>query len=158
LLEAIELAGCRAIIQADWRKSSYRPENNKNIHLVDYLPHHLILPKCLGMVHHGGAGTSHAALLNECPSIVIAYAWDQFYWGRELDKLGVSAGMIKRKYLDALQLAGAIRRLSLDLDFKQNAVQTRRNMKREKGLERAEKYLLEAFAELPITTAEEAVQ
>jgi sterol 3beta-glucosyltransferase len=157
LLEAIELAGCRAIIQADWRKSSYRPENNKNIHLVDYLPHHLILPKCLGMVHHGGAGTSHAALLNECPSIVIAYAWDQFYWGRELDKLGVSAGMIKRKYLDALQLAGAIRRLSLDPDFKQNAVQTRRNMKREKGLERAEKYLLEAFAELPVTTAEEAV-
>lgn len=158
LLEAIELSGCRAIIQADWRQRSYRPDNNKNIHLVDYLPHHLILTKCLGVVHHGGAGTSHAALLNECPSIVIAYAWDQFYWGRELEKLGVSAGTIKRRYLDALQLAGAIRHLSLDPEFKQNAVQMRRNMKREKGLEKAQKHLLEAFAELTLITVEETVQ
>lgn len=144
LLAAVKLSGCRAIIQANWKSLDCNPpQNEPDVFFVDYIPHQLVLPRCLGVVHHGGAGTTHAALLSECPSIVIAYAWDQFYWGRELDRLGVSAGMLKRKYLDAIQLAGAMRRLLCDPEFKQNAVNVKRSMKREKGLQKAEKYLLD---------------
>lgn len=159
LLAAVKLSGCRAIIQANWDKISCDlPTDESDLFFIDYIPHHLILPRCLGVVHHGGAGTTHAALLSECPSIVIAYAWDQFYWGRELDKLGVSAGMIKRKFLDHIQLAGAIRRLISDPEFKQNAVNVRRNMKREKGLEKAEKYLLDAMSEFSTLSTPEVAE
>ncbi len=140
-LEAIALSGCRAIIQADWDNIEYVNPNNPDIFLIDYIPHEKILPKCFGVVHHGGAGTSHAALLSECPSIVIAYAWDQFYWGKELVRMGASAGILKRKYLEPVQLAGAIRSLIRDPEYKQNMLTIRRNIKREKGPEKAVGYI-----------------
>jgi len=143
-LEAIEMSGCRAIIQADWDNFERKlPRDNKNIQTISFIPHDDILPLCSGVVHHGGAGTSHTALLNECPSIVIAYAWDQFYWGRELQRLGASVGTLKRRSIDALQLAGMLRQLIKDDDYKHNVVSVKRAMKRENGVARASKLILQ---------------
>ena len=151
-LEAIELSGCRAIIEADWSNVECEiPKDNPNIFLINSILHEKILPRCMGVVHHGGAGTSHSTVLNECPSIVVAYAWDQFYWGRELDRLGVGSGMVKRKYIDSIQLAGAIRKLMLDPEYKQNAIATKRRIRREKGSDKAVKIINERYlADNPI--------
>ncbi|MFT7561966.1 MAG: sterol 3beta-glucosyltransferase [Flavobacteriales bacterium] len=154
-LEAIELSGCRAIIQADWKSYSRSiPSQLSNVYSLGYLPHELILPHCLGVIHHGGAGTSHAALMNACPSIVVAYAWDQFYWGRELMRLGTSPAMIKRKFLEPLQLAGAIKSLMLDEEYKERAQEAKRGMKREKGSKKAASVIVQAYRELEHDEAE----
>lgn len=145
-LDAIKLSGCRAVIQANWDKLKCKKVTDPHIYLIDYIPHELVVPRCIGFVHHGGAGTSHTSLLLGSPSIVIAYAWDQFYWGHELLKLGVCTGVIKRKYLDALQLSGEIRKLMVDVEFKNNAENVRRRIKREKGLDVAIK-LIENYIE-----------
>lgn len=137
-LEAISLSGCRAVIQADWSKIERPlPENSESIFFIGYAPHEGILPLCAGVVHHGGAGTTHTALLTACPSVVIAYAWDQFYWGKELQRLGACAALLKRKNLDALQLAGAIRQLLVDPEYKENSLKAKLAMKRERGVKSA---------------------
>ena len=146
--EAIELSGCRAIIQADWGKINRHPPNKNNILAINYVDHLEILPQCAAMVHHGGAGTSHTSLLSACPSVVIAYAWDQFYWGKELSRLGVSPGTIKRRYLDAVQLAGYIKTIISDPEYKENSLQAKRGMKRERGVKRACKIISEACIEI----------
>lgn len=145
-INAIQLSGCRAIIQADWKR--YRdklPTDHHQIFTADYIPHSLILPRCAGMVHHGGAGTTHSALLNGCPSIVIAYAWDQFYWGAELQRINCSPATLKRKHLDELQLAGALRQLLCDPSFSVAAADAKRRMKRERGVAKAVKIINESI-------------
>ncbi|MBN2485672.1 MAG: glycosyltransferase family 1 protein [Bacteroidales bacterium] len=140
-LEAINLCKCRAIIQADWNSINCQIPQNPNIYAISYLPHELIFPHCLGVVHHGGAGTTHTCLFEGVPSVVIAYAWDQFYWGHELVKLGASPGMLKRKYLDALQLAGEISKLMADNEYSIKTLDAKRKIKREKGVNKAVRLL-----------------
>jgi sterol 3beta-glucosyltransferase len=142
-LEAIALCNCRAIIQA---KKGQDTSDNPNVCFIDFIPHEIIFPLCLAVIHHGGAGTTHTTLLAGCPSIVIAYAWDQFYWGRELVRLGVAPGLLKRNNIDALQLAGFIKNLIVDQEYKVNAEKIRIKMKRENGVKKAvsliEEYML----------------
>ncbi len=148
--EAIALSGCRAIIQmSSERKENF--ENSNKIHWVDYVSHDKIFPHCAGVVHHGGAGTTHTTILNACPSIIIAYAWDQFYWGKELLKLGCLAGLLSRRELDSLQLAGAINKLIKDPEFKFRAKDARRKVKREKGIEKGVRLIEEMMLEIVST-------
>ncbi|MBN2485673.1 MAG: glycosyltransferase family 1 protein [Bacteroidales bacterium] len=144
--DAINLSGCRAIIQGNFDQMTVMPGKH-NVFLLGYMPHNAILPMCSGMVHHGGAGTTHTSILNGCPSIIIAYAWDQFYWGRELLKMGICPGMMKRKYLDPLQLAGAIRKLMKDPEYKMKTDDARRKMKREKGVAKTVRIIEEFVSE-----------
>ena len=44
------------------------------------VPHHLLLPECSAMMHHGGAGTCAAALTAGLPQLVCPFHFDQFSW------------------------------------------------------------------------------
>jgi sterol 3beta-glucosyltransferase len=148
IIQAVEISGCRAIIQDNWNKKT--ETNNKNIFIInDYIPHLEVFSQCLAVVHHGGAGTTHTTLLAGCPSIVVAYAWDQFYWGKELIRLGVTPGLLRRKYVDSLQLAGDIRKIMIDPEYKNNALKAQKRIKRENGVKNAvnliEKKIRESF-------------
>lgn len=48
------------------------------------IPHHLLLPDCTAVMHHGGAGTSAAVLTAGLPHIVCPFHFDQFSWVRLL--------------------------------------------------------------------------
>ena len=43
-------------------------------------PHDWLLPRCSAVVHHGGAGTTAAGILASCPSTVVPFFGDQFFW------------------------------------------------------------------------------
>lgn len=144
-LESIRMSDCRAIIQANWTNLKCVKPKDPSLFLIDFIPHELVFSRCLGVVHHGGAGTTHSTLLNGVPSIVIAYAWDQFYWGRELVNLGCCAGNLKRKFLDSLQLAGAIRKLMVDPEYKFKAEEVRRKIKRERGVVKAVDLIVQSY-------------
>jgi UDP:flavonoid glycosyltransferase YjiC (YdhE family) len=143
-VKAIRLSGCRAIIQADWENISYQLPSDLSIYKISYVSHNLVFPYCLCIVHHGGAGTTHTALVNGCPSIVMAYAWDQFSWGWMLNKLGTSPGLLKRKNVDEIQLAGFIKNIMVNPEYKSMAEKCRRKMKREAGVKKAVR-LIEAY-------------
>jgi len=72
-----------ASIFATKTKLNYKKIKNKNYFLqVSHCCHTLVLPKMLLSIHHGGSGTTHAALQAGIPSLIIPFFGDQFFWGK----------------------------------------------------------------------------
>merc|ERR1719464_891986 len=52
----------------------------KNVLFVDVAPHEWLFQRCAFTVHHGGAGTTQAAVRSGFPTIVTPFSFDQFQW------------------------------------------------------------------------------
>jgi len=102
--EAAALAGQRAIIQAEID----RPPT-ANVLFVGRTPHTQVFPRCAAVVHHAGAGTTHATLRAGVPSIPVPHVSDQFGWSDELRRLGVAPAALRRTKFTAKALASRIR-------------------------------------------------
>lgn len=70
--------------------------------------HGELFPRCSVVVHHGGAGTTAAAVRAGVPQVVVPHAADQPYWGRRMADLGVAAPPIARKDLTPSRLREAL--------------------------------------------------
>ncbi len=134
--EAARLAGCRAIIQADWDDLPSLPEAD-DVYGITQAPHQHIFPHCAAVVHHGGAGTTQAATIAGCPSIVVEHASDQPLWGSVLQRRGIAPKMLHRRSLTAQKLARAIRSVLQTLSMKKKAEEIGAMMQKEDGLTRA---------------------
>lgn len=75
---------------------------------IRHAPHDALFPRCSVVVHHGGSGTTAAAVRAGVPQVVVAHAADQPYWGRRMADLGVAAAPIARKDLTAARLRQAL--------------------------------------------------
>jgi UDP:flavonoid glycosyltransferase YjiC (YdhE family) len=135
LIDTARLSGKRAIIQSDWCKLT-KP-NDSNIYCLENAPHSKVFPCCALIVHHGGAGTTQAALLTGKPSVVVAHGFDQPYWGRQLEVMKVAPSLLLRKNLAPKQLAHAIEVGANSSEMKEQATLLGAAMKQEDGVGRA---------------------
>lgn len=112
LLQGVKLAGCRALVQAPASLHASlgpSPDTASRVRLVDRLPHDQVFPRCAAIVHHGGAGTCHAAVRAGCPSVVVAVQEEQWFWGQELQRAAAASAPLRLRETDAERLAAAIR-------------------------------------------------
>jgi rhamnosyltransferase subunit B len=58
-----------------------------------FAPFRQLLPRCAAVVHHGGIGTTAAALEAGCPQIILPLAWDQPDNANRIAKLGVGCAL-----------------------------------------------------------------
>lgn len=76
---------------------------------IDEAPHGWLLPRCSCFVHHGGAGTTHAALRAGVPSVMTPIFGDQFAAAETLDALDAGAAFeLPLQELSPSHLAKAI--------------------------------------------------
>jgi UDP:flavonoid glycosyltransferase YjiC (YdhE family) len=61
------------------------------VFVLDDTPHDWLFQRTALVVHHGGAGTSHAAARAGVPSVVVPFAGDQFFWARRLTLRGIAS-------------------------------------------------------------------
>lgn len=117
-LEATALAGCRAIIQTS---SERYPADSQidQVYFVGRHPHQPLFKQCAAVVHHGGAGTTHAASKSACPSVVLPFMDEQLFWAKQLQTLGLAGSPLPAKKVTAASLAKAIRTV-LDSKVMQN--------------------------------------
>ncbi|MEV5544410.1 nucleotide disphospho-sugar-binding domain-containing protein [Saccharopolyspora shandongensis] len=54
------------------------------------------------VVHHGGAGTTTTAARAGIPQVVLPQHYDQHYWARRVDKLGIGVAHLGRIAADSL--------------------------------------------------------
>ena len=108
LIKAVRQVGCRAIIQSNWDELVELPEF-PDIYRIISAPHHHIFPHCAVVIHHGGAGTSQAATIAGCPSIVVEHSSDQPLWGSVLQRIGIAPNLLHRRSVTAKKLARTIR-------------------------------------------------
>jgi UDP:flavonoid glycosyltransferase YjiC (YdhE family) len=101
LVCALRAAGLRGIVQRGW--AGLHAEGDDML-TVDDLPHALVFPHTAAVVHHGGAGTTAAALRAGVPSVPIPVQFDAFFWAARLSSLGVSPGSVPLRGLDARAL------------------------------------------------------
>jgi UDP:flavonoid glycosyltransferase YjiC (YdhE family) len=138
--EAVRRAGCRAIIQLPWgdlpASASYA-----DLFMLRRAPYKKIFPRCSMVVHHGGAGTTQSTLLAGRPSIIVAHVSDQFFWGSELERLGVGGKTLKRKGLSATALATGIRDVLRNPEMASRAATLGGRMAEEDGVATAIRFI-----------------
>jgi vancomycin aglycone glucosyltransferase len=120
LLEAVRRAGVRAVISRGWAKlgAETAPEG---VLFVGAEPHNRLFPRCAAIVHHGGAGTTHAAARAGVPQVVMPYLLDQHFWAHRAAIAGISAGSVRRHGRNPEPLARAIRRCLEDGALRERA-------------------------------------
>ncbi|OGQ09703.1 MAG: hypothetical protein A2138_09615 [Deltaproteobacteria bacterium RBG_16_71_12] len=101
--------GVRALVGAGWSSLASRDATGR-VFVAPAFDHDAILPRCRAAVHHGGAGTTHAALRAGLPAVVCHFLVDQPYWARRLMALGVGARVPYRR-LTADRLTHVLRPL-----------------------------------------------
>ncbi|WP_439032478.1 glycosyltransferase [Gordonia terrae] len=64
-----------------------------DLRMEAHVDHGTVLARCALAVHHGGAGTTAAALRAGTPSVICWYGSDQPFWGAQLTRLRVGLAM-----------------------------------------------------------------
>lgn len=101
------VAGRRALFYPGWSgiDPGWLPEN---FFVIDNTPHHWLFPRTSMVIHHGGAGTSHAACRAGVPSVVIPFAGDQSFWAGRLAAAGVAPKYAPHTKINAQKLSAMI--------------------------------------------------
>jgi sterol 3beta-glucosyltransferase len=107
VIAALNRLGRRGVLATGWGGLE-ADENNPNLFFLDSVPHEWLFPRCAAVVHHGGAGTTHAGLRWGCPTVICAAGMDQPFWGHRIAKLGAGPKPLKLKSMTADKLASAI--------------------------------------------------
>jgi sterol 3beta-glucosyltransferase len=76
--------------------------------------HRALFPRAAAVVHHGGAGTSHAAVTARVPSIVLPHVGDQSFWADRLHRLGVAPASLPVGKANADGIAERVRLATSD--------------------------------------------
>jgi len=132
-LEALAVAGQRGVLGAEWGGLE-SGEISPDLYLVSGMPHDWLFPRLAAAVHHGGAGTTAAALRAGIPSVIVPFGLDQPFWARRLQALGAGTPPIASKELATQPLAAAIRQAVEDPRLRANAARLSKLIRAEDGV------------------------
>ncbi|WP_164102986.1 glycosyltransferase [Candidatus Laterigemmans baculatus] len=105
------------------RRSSAEP----SIRVAGYLPLGALLPRCAGIVHHGGIGTTSQALAAGIPQLVCPMAFDQFDNAQRIERLGSGRSLPMRR-LTAARLHAELQSLLSDSAYARCAAELKRRV------------------------------
>jgi UDP:flavonoid glycosyltransferase YjiC (YdhE family) len=133
VVAALARSGQRGVLATGW--GGLRAERlPPTVFALDAAPHAWLFPRMAAAVHHGGAGTTAAALRAGAPSVIVPFIVDQPFWGARVKALGVGPEPIPVKRLTAGRLAAAVQRVATDAGMRQRAQQLGAALHAEDGL------------------------
>lgn len=138
VLEATRRAGVRAVLLSGW--GALAPVDHglqPDVLVLDEAPHDRLFPHCAAVVHHGGAGTTAAALRAGTPSVVVPFGVDQAFWGSRVAALDVGPPPVPRRRLTAEALGNAITAVVADHALRRRASAVGERLRAEDGVARA---------------------
>ena len=135
VIVAARRIGVRAIISSGWSKFKSE-EVSKDIFFVGDCPHEWLFQHVTAVVHHGGAGTTAAGLLNGRPTTIVTFFGDQQFWGERIAAAGAGPHPIPHKSLNVSNLEAAVR-LCLKQETVEAAQRIAQQMRTENGVQAA---------------------
>ena len=101
--------GLRVLVVTGWGGISVTDDvRGDDVHVVGAVPHGAVLPLAAAAIHHGGAGTVHAAVRAGVPSVVVPFFGDQPFWGRQLHERGFGGQPVGRKRVTAERIGRSL--------------------------------------------------
>jgi vancomycin aglycone glucosyltransferase len=80
--------GRRAIVSRGWADVML-PDNEPDCLSIREDNLQALFKRVAAVVHHGGAGTTTIAAMAGVPQVVVPQIWDQHYWARRVQQLGI---------------------------------------------------------------------
>lgn len=132
LVEGVRRSGRRAVLNAGWAGlgGTLPPE----MLAIDEAPFDWLFPRVSAVIHHGGSGTVGYGLTCGRPTQIVAFGFDQFFWGERIQSLGVGPAPIAIHHLTPAALAGAIDHLVSDPAQRERATALGRKLSAEDGI------------------------
>ena len=129
-------AGARVVV------SSLSPELRRLLPagrflVIRYAPHDWLFPRVQAIVHHGGAGTTGAAVAAGRPQVIWPFGIDQHFWARRMADLGVAPPARPVRELADRTLGAALERALGDERMRARAAELARSVRAEDGCGRA---------------------
>ncbi|MFB8749100.1 glycosyltransferase [Streptomyces parvulus] len=135
-VRALRRAGLRGILQAG---SAGLAADGDDVLTIGDVPHALLFPQLAAVVHHGGAGTSAAALRAGVPAVTVPVTADQPFWARRLAALGAVTDPIPFGSLTAERLADSLHQVVNQQSHSRAAARAAQHMATENGAGQAVK-------------------
>lgn len=145
VLAALAKTGQRGLLAAGWSGLGKERPLPDSVFVLDSAPHTWLMPQMAANIHHGGVGTTGAALRAGVPNAVVPHFGDQPFWGEQIAKLGVGPAPIHRKQLTVDKLAEMIETAVSNPAMRQQAASLGQQIQAEDGVARGimhlQKYL-----------------
>lgn len=143
-VRALKLSGLRGVVLGGWAKLNLDklPEDlvdyaKENVLFVASAPHEWLFPQCCATVHHGGAGTTAAALRAGVPTVITPCLFDQFDHAHLVSKGGCGVGLRALSKVKGKELAAALTRCTTDDAMIARAAELGEGLQKEDGLTQA---------------------
>lgn len=139
MLEAARRAGVRLVLGVGWNgrgglDTAHLPPDVIAVGDIDY---ERVFPFMAGVIHHGGGGSTAAALRSGVPSLGLPSIADQPYWARRIAALGVGPDPLPARRAGVDELATAMRRMRDDEAMRRRAAELGRRLREEDGVREA---------------------
>ena len=132
VLRAARRAKVRAVVLSGW--GGMDAARGDDVYVADAVPHDWLYPRVRAVVHHGGAGTTGAALRAGVPAQVVPFMMDQPFWAHLVADLGVGRAPIPRRRLTEDALARALADLATNDDMAARAAALGEKIRAEDGV------------------------
>jgi sterol 3beta-glucosyltransferase len=108
-------------------------QQTQNIAVIRQAPHHWLFPRMSAVVHHGGAGTTGAAVRAGTPQVIWPFGIDQHFWAGRMTDLGVAVPAKPVHTLTGTTLASAIDQATGDTTLRDRAAKLADRVQAEDG-------------------------
>jgi sterol 3beta-glucosyltransferase len=133
---AVEKARVRAVVATGWGGLQVGSVPD-GVHVVEAVPHAWLFPQTVGVVHHGGAGTTAAGLLAGRPTLVCPVLGDQGFWAQRVKDLGVGPAPLPVRRLSVAELADRLSILGRKGSYRRRAQAVSEELLLEDGVAKA---------------------
>lgn len=139
IIEGGRRAGLRVLVSTGWGGLEPPPHTlGADVLVLPAVPHTTVLSRAAVAIHHGGAGTVHAASRAGVPSVLVPFLADQPFWARLLQQSGLAGPALHRNRLTADGVHTAI---GDTVDRRATVQQASDRMRSERGAETAAKII-----------------
>ena len=140
--QAVASAGLVPVVTLGWnpisaeKKAALKRALPAGTRLLNWAPYEHVLPRCRVMIHHGGMGTTHSAVIHGLPQIVVPHAADQRIQARRVAEAKVGLHLTAQDVRQGQLREGVHALLAADW-VRENARRLAQEMAALGGVERA---------------------
>lgn len=145
--QLVHATGLRAVVATGAGGIAMAGPNTDSVHVIDEAPHDWLFPRTAVIIHHGGAGTTAAALRAGRPQVICPFTGDQPFWSRRMQSIGVAPDPVPQRQITADRLIEAVEATRSATTMSRTAAEIGELVRSEGGTRDAVRLLLELVGE-----------